>query len=80
MVSEFEEIIPNLNVGGVSEPFKTDFGWHLVKLDRKKLLPAPPLSDLRNDILNDLKAKAINDYINSIDQSLQINIIRKQEI
>ena len=80
MVKEFEEIIPNLNVGDVSQPFKTDFGWHLVKLDRKKLIPAPPISELRQDIISDLKAKAINDYINSIDKSLNIKIIRKQEI
>lgn len=80
MVSEFEDIIPNLKVGEVSEPFKTDFGWHLIKLDRKKIIPAPPLSELRQDIINELKAEAINNYIGNINESLNIKIVRKENI
>lgn len=34
---EFEDVAFNLeSEGDVSEPFKTDFGWHIVKLNNKK--------------------------------------------
>lgn len=33
MVPEFDEVVFSLNVGQVSEPVKTDFGYHLIKLD-----------------------------------------------
>jgi len=37
---EFEDIAFALeNVDDVSEPFKTDFGWHIVKLHNKKSVP-----------------------------------------
>ncbi|MBJ04321.1 MAG: hypothetical protein CMP65_00260 [Flavobacteriales bacterium] len=40
MVSEFENVSFSLDsIGDISLPFKTDFGWHIVKLLDKKLLP-----------------------------------------
>jgi peptidyl-prolyl cis-trans isomerase C len=31
MVPEFEKAVKSLKVGEVSEPVKTQFGWHLIK-------------------------------------------------
>ena len=36
MVRPFEEAAFNLPVGKVSEPVKTDFGWHLIIVDDRK--------------------------------------------
>ncbi|GAA4901155.1 peptidylprolyl isomerase [Flaviramulus aquimarinus] len=39
-VQEFEDVVFNLdNIGDISEPFKTNYGWHIVKLYGKKLVP-----------------------------------------
>lgn len=36
VVPEFEEVMNNTSVGSVSEPFQTQFGWHVVQvLDRR---------------------------------------------
>ncbi len=35
MVPEFEQAAINLESGQISEPFKTDFGWHIAKLESK---------------------------------------------
>ena len=32
MVPQFEEVVFKLNKGEVSDPVKTQFGWHLVKV------------------------------------------------
>jgi peptidyl-prolyl cis-trans isomerase C len=36
MVSEFENAAFDLNVGVVSEPVRTNFGWHLILVTDKK--------------------------------------------
>lgn len=36
MVPEFEEVAFSLEPGDVSEPVKTKFGWHLIKLEEKR--------------------------------------------
>ncbi|MDX2249058.1 MAG: peptidylprolyl isomerase [Bacteroidia bacterium] len=36
MVPEFEEVAYQMRVGEVSEPFKTEFGYHIVKLYEKR--------------------------------------------
>ena len=35
MVPEFEDATFAMNVGDVSEPVKTQFGYHLIKLEAK---------------------------------------------
>ena len=47
--TEFENVAFNLNeVGDVSEPFKTKYGWHIVKLHAKKL--TPPFEDVKAEL------------------------------
>ncbi len=39
-IPEFKEIVNELEIGEISKPFKTDFGYHIVKLnDRQKSRP-----------------------------------------
>lgn len=35
-VPEFEEAIQNLPIGQLSQPFKTRYGWHLVKVEERR--------------------------------------------
>jgi len=46
MIREFEEVAFSLeNEGDYSEPFSTQFGWHILKLDKK--YPLPSYEDLK---------------------------------
>ncbi|MBO6211363.1 MAG: peptidylprolyl isomerase [Algoriella sp.] len=36
MVKEFDAVAFNLQEGEISEPFKTDFGYHIVKLEKRR--------------------------------------------
>ena len=49
MVPEFEnEAFKLQNIGDISQPFKTDFGWHIIKLIDKKTIPA--FSDIKSEL------------------------------
>jgi len=60
---EFETMAFSLeNIGDISEPFKTDFGWHIVKLiDKKGIQPFEEVEqELRNKVKGDVRSKLIN--------------------
>jgi peptidyl-prolyl cis-trans isomerase SurA len=45
VVPEFGRIMSNINVGGISEPFKTQFGWHILYLEDKRI------KNISNDVV-----------------------------
>ena len=48
MVPQFEEIVFSLAKGDVSNPVKTQFGWHLIKIEDKRI-KLPPAYDIVKD-------------------------------
>jgi peptidyl-prolyl cis-trans isomerase C len=48
MVPQFEEAVFKLQKGEVSDPVKTQFGWHLVKLEDRRT-KQPPAFDIVKD-------------------------------
>ncbi len=61
---EFEEMAFSLNEKGqISKPFKTDFGWHIVKLINKEGLQ--PLEKVKGEIENKIKRDTRSSLINT---------------
>nr|WP_321236723.1 peptidylprolyl isomerase [uncultured Psychroserpens sp.] len=59
----FEDVAFSLeNTGDISEPIKTDYGWHIIKLIRKKgIQPFEAVkSELENKVKRDSRSKLIN--------------------
>ncbi len=59
MVPEFEQAVTALEVGGVTEPFETQFGWHVATLLDTRIQPRPTVEDLRPQIAQELQEAAI---------------------
>lgn len=64
MVPQFEEAVFKLEKGGVSEPVKTQFGFHLIKLEDKRTKQPPAFEVVKDRILqNMLLNKASKDAV-----------------
>lgn len=74
---EFETTAFNLeNINDVSEPFKTDYGWHIVKLLDKKLIPEFKVlkSELIEKVKRDERSKLIDEaLINTLKTKYTVN-------
>lgn len=66
MVPEFETAVLALKPGQVSEPVKTQFGWHVVILNEVRIPEAPPLADVRAEIESELQAKLVEDHVTGL--------------
>ncbi len=56
-----EVAFEKLAVGQVSEPFRTNMGYHIVKLEARELGSVPPLSAIESQIKTDLTTKALEE-------------------
>jgi peptidyl-prolyl cis-trans isomerase C len=52
MVPEFAEVAFKLNKGQLSEPVKTQFGWHIIKVEDKRTKPTPTFEQVKPQIEN----------------------------
>lgn len=58
MVPAFEAAAVALEVGAVSDPVQTQFGWHVIKLNDKRNMPAPTLDEARQEITGEIQQAA----------------------
>ena len=71
MVPEFDKAVFEMEVGTVSEaPVKTQFGYHLIKLNAKNAAEPMAFAEIKNDIknmlLNEKQRKAYESKINQL--------------
>lgn len=50
MVPEFEQAVVEMDAGAISDPVKTQFGWHIIKLNETRVQEAPALEEVREQI------------------------------
>lgn len=55
MVPEFEKAAFELKTGEVSEPIRTAFGFHLIKVEDHREARQPPFEEVKDKILSDIK-------------------------
>ena len=77
MVPEFSTALMVLSEGDISQPVKTKFGWHLIKLNETREKKIPELKDVKTQLVQNLRQKKINDYLNSLTKNSKITFLGK---
>jgi len=58
MVPEFADAAFSMEPGTVSDPVKTAFGWHLIKLEERRDRQSPALDEVREELMGELIQQA----------------------
>lgn len=66
MVPDFEAAVIALEVGQVSQPVQTQFGWHVIKLNDTRSLDAPKFEEVRADIELELRQEAVSNRVQEL--------------
>lgn len=72
MVPEFSDTAFKLEKGQMSEPVKTQFGWHVLKVEDKRTKPAPTFDEVKPQIEQYVVRKAQADMVTKLRESAKI--------
>ena len=75
MVAEFSKAAFALKVGEVSQPVKTDFGWHVIKLEDRKLGAAQPFDQVKAAIRNVLLRKKVQETMDELRKTAKVEVL-----
>ena len=77
MVPEFSEVAFGLEKGQVSGPVKTQFGWHVLKVEDKRTRTPPPFDQVRGEIEQFASRKAQVDIVAKLRADAKIERLDK---
>ena len=63
MVPEFEAAVLVLEIGSISQPVKTQFGWHLVKLNDRRVKALPTFEEMKPELVQQLSQARIDQLL-----------------
>jgi peptidyl-prolyl cis-trans isomerase C len=77
MVPEFSEVAFRLAKGDISEPIKTQFGWHVLKVEDKRTREPPPFEQVRDQVESFAARKAQVDFVTKLRADAKIERLDK---
>jgi peptidyl-prolyl cis-trans isomerase C len=78
MVPEFAAVAFKLDKGQVSDPVKTQFGWHIIKVEDKRKKPVPEYDKVKDQIETYVQRKAQAEYIGKLRETAKIERMDKK--
>jgi peptidyl-prolyl cis-trans isomerase C len=72
MVPEFADTAFKLDKGKISQPVKTQFGWHVLKVEDKRTKPAPTFEEVKPQVEQYVQRKAQADLVTSLRTSAKV--------
>ena len=72
MVPEFSEAAFKLDKGQISDPVKTQFGWHIIKVEDKRTKPTPAFDEVKGQLESYVAHRAQADLVEKLRRSATV--------
>jgi len=74
MVKPFEDAAFSMEAGAISDPIKSDFGWHIIKLEEKRMSQPPTLEQVGPQLQQQVMFRNFEASVATLKQGLSIDI------
>lgn len=75
MVEPFADAAFALEPGGLSQPVRTDFGWHVIRLDDKRKQPVPSFEEMKDTIMSAIVQQETGTTLRELRREAQIEVL-----
>lgn len=74
LVPEFEAKAFSMKVGEISGPIKTQFGWHIIKVEDKRPAKVPSKEEAKANLVNKLNREAVEKFFADLGAKADIKV------
>ena len=79
MVPEFAEAAFAAKAGEIAGPVKSQFGWHVIKVEERRVKPLPTFDAVKDRVMQALANKAQSDLIAELRKKAKIEMAKPEE-
>lgn len=66
MVPEFAEAAFKLKKGEISDPVKSEFGWHIIKVEDRRPIKVPSYDEVKEQLKDEVAKKSVQKYVEGL--------------
>ncbi len=74
MVKPFADAAFALKKGEISQPVKSDFGWHIIKAEDSRAVKPPAFAEVKEQIRNKLQQEKLNEYVGGLVNAADVKV------